>query len=87
LRGLLVIEPDVAVQRRLQLFAASEVVALQHLFDAAIETLEPMPGKTLKTHEREPVGLRRLGRGQAVLNIEVREDCIEIVLASCGTLA
>jgi hypothetical protein len=56
------------------------VVALQHLLDAPVEPLDPLPGSALQMHERDPVGLRRLRRGQAVLNIEVRAECIELVL-------
>lgn len=37
--ALLIVEPDIAVQRCLELFAGSEVVALPDFFDAAIKTL------------------------------------------------
>jgi hypothetical protein len=36
LRKLLILEPDIPVQRRLQFFARSEMVALQHLLDPAV---------------------------------------------------
>jgi hypothetical protein len=34
---LLVVEPDIAEQRRFQFFAGSKLVALQHLFDPVVE--------------------------------------------------
>jgi len=37
LREQLVAEPDMAVQRGFQFLSGSEVVALQHLLDAAVE--------------------------------------------------
>ena len=54
---LLIVEQDIPVQRGLQFFAGTEVVALQHLFDAAVEALD------------HAVGLRMLRRGGAVFDI------------------
>jgi hypothetical protein len=36
LRELLVVEPDIAVQRGFQLFAGSKVMALKNLFDPPV---------------------------------------------------
>jgi hypothetical protein len=44
LRQLLVVEPDVTVQRALQLLAGPEVVALQNLLDAPVEALDHAVG-------------------------------------------
>lgn len=45
LRQLLVAEPDIAVERGLQVLAGSEVVGLQDLLDPAVEPLDPLPGR------------------------------------------
>ena len=85
---LLVVEPDIAVQRGFQFLAGSEVVALKHLLDAAVEALDPLPGRRLPAiAERDPVGLRRLGRGQSVLDAEVGAERVEFMLTRRGTLA
>jgi len=63
------------VQRGLQLLAGSEVVALQHLLDAAVESLD------------HAVRLRRFWRGQAVLDPELGAKRVELVLARRRALA
>ena len=72
---LLVIEPDVAVERGFQFLARPGVVALQHLLDPAVEALD------------HAVGLWQLGRGQAVLDAKPGTKPVELVLASRGALA
>jgi hypothetical protein len=47
------------------------VVALQHLLDPAVEALD------------HTVGLRRLGRGQSVLDAQFGAELVELVFA-CG---
>jgi len=69
------VEPDIAVPRCLQLLAGSEVVALQHFLDAAVEPLD------------HSIGLGRLRRGRAVLDIESCAELFEAVRPLCGTLA
>jgi hypothetical protein len=44
LRELLVVEPDIAVQRGFQFLTGSEMVALQHLLDPAVEALDHAVG-------------------------------------------
>ena len=62
--------PDVSVQRGLRFLAGSEVVALQHLLDPAIEPLD------------HAVGLGMLRRGQTVFDAGVGAELIELVPAS-----
>ena len=50
---------DVAVQRGFQFLAGAEVVALQHLLDPSVESLD------------HAVGLRVLRRGEAVFDAKV----------------
>ncbi len=69
------VEPDIAVPRCLQLLAGSKVVALQHLLDVAVEPLA------------NSIGLGRLRRGRAVLDIEGCAELVELVRARCGALA
>ena len=66
---------DIAVQRGFQFFSGTEVVALQHLLDPAIEPLD------------HAVGLRMLRRGQAVFDAEVAAQQIKLVLAGGVALA
>ena len=66
---------DIAVQRGFQFFAGTEVVALQHLFDASVEAPD------------HAVGLRVLRRGQAMVNPEVAAQQVERVLAGGGPFA
>lgn len=75
MRQLLVIQPDIAVQRGLQLLAGSEVVALQHFLDASVEALD------------HAVGLGRFRRGQAVLDVERLAEYVELVFPSRGAFA
>jgi len=63
------------VQRSLQFLAGSEVVALQNVFDPAIEALQ------------HAVCLRRFWRGQAVLDVQVGVEPVELVRARRSTLA
>jgi len=75
LRELLVVEPDVAVQRGFQFLARAEVVALKHLLDPAVEAFD------------HAVGLRRFRWGQAVLDAQFGAELVEFVVARRGTLA
>jgi len=72
---LLVVEQHVAVQRRFQLLARAEVVALQHLLDAAVEALD------------HAIGLGMLRRGKAMVDAQVGAEQIELVLAGGGAFA
>ena len=63
------------MQRGFQFLAGSEVVALRHLLDAAVEALD------------HAVGLRRFRRGQAVLEAQFGAEPVEIVLARRGPFA
>ena len=66
---------DMAVQCGLQFLAGMEVVALQHLVDAAVETLD------------HAVGLRVLRGSRAMLDAEVTAQLIELTLAGGSALA
>ncbi len=46
------------MQRSIQLLTRSEVVALKHVLNPAVEPLDPLPGSALEMHERDAVGLR-----------------------------
>ena len=82
MRQLLVVECHIAVQRGFQFLAGAEMVRLQHLLDAAVEALDPLPGRRLQAiAERDAVRLRMLRRGQAVFDAEVGAELIERVLA------
>jgi hypothetical protein len=63
------------VQRGFQLFAGTEVVALQHLLDTAVETLD------------HAIGLTVLRRRKAVFDAKVTTQQIEFVLAGGSALA
>jgi hypothetical protein len=69
LHKLLIAEPDVAVQRRLQVLARPDVVALQHLLDPAVESLD------------HAVGLGQFRRGEAVFDTRFDAELIEPMLA------
>ena len=72
---MLVVEQHISVQRGFQLFAGTEVVALQHLLNAAVETLD------------HAIGLGVLRRSKAVFDAEVGAELIELVLAGGSALA
>ena len=85
---LLVVEQDIAVQRGFELFARMKLVRLQHLLDAAVEPLDPLPSRRLQAiAERDAVGLRMLRRGQAVVDAKFGAELVEIVLASGAAFA
>jgi len=66
---------DITVQRGFQFFAGTEVMALQHLLDPAVETLD------------HAIGLRMLRRRQAVFDAQVVTEPVELVLAGGDTFA
>lgn len=72
---MVVVEPSVARQYALQVFAADEVVASQHLFDPTIEAFD------------HPVGLWPAGSGQPMLDAKRGAQRIEDVLARGCALA
>ena len=63
------------MQRRFQLFAGSEVMTLQDLFDATVETLS------------HAVGLRRCWWRQAVFNLQCGAQLVELMSARHSALA
>jgi len=67
---VMVVEPDVAKQRGLQVLCAIVSPSSQHLGDTAIETLD------------HAVGLRRPGLGQTVLLPQGVAELVELVLAT-----
>ena len=71
MRKLLVVKPDIAAQRGLQLFARLEMMALQHIFAAAIEPFY------------HAVGLWRLRRGRTVLDVQGGAKRVELMPAGC----
>ena len=75
LRQLAVVEPDVAQNGLFEILAAAEVVALEHVLDPAVYRLD------------KAVGLGAHGRGQAVLNLELGAELVEIVVAGGGAAA
>ena len=74
LRQVMVVQPDKAVQRLLQILSAVEVVRTQYLAKPAIKTLD------------HAIGLRRLGLGHPVFDIQALAQLVELVLA-CGLAA
>lgn len=70
-----VVEADVAQEGLLQLLAAVEMVALQHVLDPAVEPLD------------HAVGRRPHGRGEAMLDAEVCTEAVEGVAAGGGAPA
>jgi len=75
LRQLGVVKMNVAHQRGFQVFAADEMVALQHLLDAAVEALDHAVG----------LGVHR--RAEAVLDAKIIAKPVKIVLTGCRSLA
>jgi len=67
---MMVVEPDVAQQRGLQVLGAIVSPSGQHLGDTAIETLD------------HAVGLRRPKLGQTVLDAQGLAELVELVVAS-----
>ena len=65
----MVVEPDIAHQRGLQVLGAIEAMGGQHLGDAAIETLD------------HAMGLRCTGLGQAVFDTQRLAELIELMMA------
>jgi hypothetical protein len=75
LRQGMVIQLNVAHERALAVLAASEMVASQHLFNAAVEALD------------RPVGLGPSGAGESVLDADGLAELSEFVHAAfavCG---
>jgi hypothetical protein len=52
---------NIAHQGLLQVKGAVEAVGLQHVADAAIEALDPLPGSALEMHKRDAVCLGDFG--------------------------
>ncbi len=75
LRKLAVVKVDVALDRLLQVFAAVEAVALQDIFDPAVEPLD------------HAVCLRPHRRGQAMLDAKLGVEQVELVLTGGAALA
>ena len=75
MRELLVVQSHIAVQRGFQFLAGTEVMRLQHLFDAAVATFH------------HAVGLRVRRRGQAMFDAVVGAKQIERVLAGGAAFA
>ena len=63
------------MQRGLQLLAGSEVITMKHLLDPTVEAF------------CHAVCLRRFWRGQAVLDVQVGTELVELVLARRSALA
>ena len=74
LRKLLILKPDAAIQRGIQFFARSEVVAL-HVLNASIEPLDPA------------VVLGRSGPYLTKLDIQFSAELVELMLPRCYLLA
>lgn len=72
---MLVVEPDVAMQRRLRVLGAVEVVRPEHLHEPPVEALDPA------------VGLRVLGPREPVFDAQGRAQRVELVLATGVALA
>jgi hypothetical protein len=87
LRELLVVEPDIAVQRGFQFLTGSEMVALKHLLDPAVETLDHAARHCPRTNGGQWLALGRFRRGQAVLDAELGAERVELVRARRGALA
>jgi hypothetical protein len=75
------------VQRGFQVLARSEVMALQHLLDPAIEALDPLPSSALEMHKRDAVCLGKFRWGQAGFDLDGRAERVEFVLARGRALA
>ena len=74
LRKLLILKPDAAIQRGIQFFARSEVVAL-HVLNASIEPLDPA------------VVLGRSGPHLTKLDVQFSAELVELMLPRCYLLA
>ena len=75
MRELAVVEPDVAQDRLFEVLATVEVMALEDVLDPAVEALD------------HAVGLWAHRRGQAVLDVEIGAEPVELVVAGGGTAA
>jgi len=75
LRELAVVKADVAQDGLFQVFAAAEAVALQDVLDPAVEPLH------------HSVGLWPHRRGEAVFDVEVRAEAVEIMVTGRGATA
>jgi len=71
----MVVKPDISVQRGFQFLARSEVVALQHVLNPAVKSLD------------HSVGLRRHRRCQAVVDIQNRAKLVEVMFPALCALA
>ncbi|MPN18767.1 hypothetical protein SDC9_166130 [bioreactor metagenome] len=74
LRQVLVVQPHKAVQRLLQILGTVEVMRAKHLAQTAVESFD------------HPVGLRRPGLGQSMLNAQRLAQLIEFMFP-CGLAA
>lgn len=72
---MLVVQPDVALERGFQIRAALEVMASQHFGDTAVEAFG------------HAVGLGPADRRQTVFDAQGRAELIKLVLAGSSTLA
>src|SRR5690606_29192098 len=68
---MMVVQPDIAQECRLQFFTGTEVVRAQDIGDAPIEALH------------HAVGLRSLGPRQPMLDAQLRAELVELML-TCG---
>ena len=75
MRQLLIVQSHRAVQRGCQILARTEMVALQHLFDPAVEAFH------------HAVGLRVLRWGQAVFDVQLGAELVEFVPSAGAGLA
>ena len=75
LRQLAVVEADVAEKRLFEVLAAAETVALEHVPDPSVETLD------------HAVGLRPHRWGQAMLDPEPGAEAVELMIAGRGAAA
>ena len=75
LRELAVVKADVAQDGLFQVFAAAETVALQDVLNPAVEPLH------------HSVGLWPHRRGEAVFDVEVRAEAVEIMVTGRGATA
>ena len=75
MQELTIVKPDVAKDGLLKVLAAAEAVALQDVFDQAVEALN------------NAIGLRVHRRSQAMLDVEVGAAAVEIVVSGRGAAA
>jgi len=66
---MMIVQPDITQDRRLQFFTGTEMVRAQDIGNAPVEALH------------HAVGLRSLGPRQAMLDAQLREELVELMLA------